>query len=242
MPDGLDELNGIIVVLLDAGADRENVHVENDVLGSEADLLGEQSIGAPADIHFALSRDRLAFFIKGHDDDGGAIALDESSLMKKLFFPFLQADGVDDGFSLNAFQAGFDDRPFRAIDHDGNSGDAQVRGDEVQEPSHSFVAVDETFVHVDVEDVGAGLDLFACDGERPFEIAAADQAGKALRAGDVGALADHDEVALRTDDQRLGAAQRRPCWDLRGTSRRNALDGFGNGVNPLGRRAAAAAH
>src|SRR5207245_143945 len=102
LSDGLDELNGIIVVLLDAGADRENVHVENDVLGSEADLLGEQSIGTPADIHFALSRDRLAFFIKGHDDAGSAIALDASALVRTRACPYLVATCIDNGFALHA--------------------------------------------------------------------------------------------------------------------------------------------
>jgi hypothetical protein len=33
-------------VLLDAGADREDVRVEDDVLRREADLLGEQLVGA----------------------------------------------------------------------------------------------------------------------------------------------------------------------------------------------------
>ena len=35
---GLDEGDGVVVVLLDAGGDGEDVGVEDDVLGSEADI------------------------------------------------------------------------------------------------------------------------------------------------------------------------------------------------------------
>ena len=45
----LDELDRVVVVLLDAGADGQDVDVEDDVLGREAGLLGEQLVGALAD-------------------------------------------------------------------------------------------------------------------------------------------------------------------------------------------------
>ena len=71
--------------------------------------------------------------------------------------------------------------------------------DQVQEPGHRLLAVDQALVHVDVEDVGAALDLLAGDGQRLLEVALLDQAGEPLRAGDVGPLADHDEVGLGAD-------------------------------------------
>ena len=39
---GLEELDGVVVVLLDAGADGEDVGVEDDVSAVEAGLLGQQ--------------------------------------------------------------------------------------------------------------------------------------------------------------------------------------------------------
>src|SRR4029077_16294542 len=54
-----------------------------------------------------------------------------------------------------------------------------------------------------VEDVGATPDLFQGNVRRLREIAGRDQAREALRAGDVGPLADHDEVAVGTDGQRF---------------------------------------
>ena len=50
---GLDEVDAVIVVLLDAGGDGEDVGVENDVLGREAGLLGQQLVGAGADFDLA---------------------------------------------------------------------------------------------------------------------------------------------------------------------------------------------
>ena len=38
----LDEIDGVVVVLLDAGGDREDVRIEDDVFGRETDLLGQQ--------------------------------------------------------------------------------------------------------------------------------------------------------------------------------------------------------
>jgi hypothetical protein len=51
---GLDEVDRVVVVLLDAGGDREDVRVEDDVLGREADLLDQQPVGARADLDLAL--------------------------------------------------------------------------------------------------------------------------------------------------------------------------------------------
>ena len=66
-------------------------------------------------------------------------------------------------------------------------------GDEVEELRHRRLAVDQRLVDVDVEDVGAALDLLAGDGERGVPVAGLDGLGELRRAGDVGALADDDE-------------------------------------------------
>ena len=54
LADGLDELDGVVVVLLDAGADGQDVRVEDDVRGREADLLGQQLVGPLADRDLAV--------------------------------------------------------------------------------------------------------------------------------------------------------------------------------------------
>ena len=63
----------VVVVLLDAGGDREDVRIEDDVFGREADLLRQQLVGALADRDLALDRVGLALLVERHDDDGGAV-------------------------------------------------------------------------------------------------------------------------------------------------------------------------
>jgi len=68
-----DEVERVAVVLLDAGRDGEDVRIENDVLGREADRLGEQPVAALADLDLALDRVRLALLVERHHDHGGAV-------------------------------------------------------------------------------------------------------------------------------------------------------------------------
>ena len=74
----LDEIDAVVVVLLDAGGDGEDVRIEDDVLGREADLFGQNVVGALADLGLALERVGLALLVEGHDDDRGAVAAHES--------------------------------------------------------------------------------------------------------------------------------------------------------------------
>ncbi len=70
----LDEVDAVVVVLLDAGRDREDVRIEDDVFRREADLVDEDVIGARADLGLALERIGLALFVEGHHHHGRAIA------------------------------------------------------------------------------------------------------------------------------------------------------------------------
>ena len=104
-------------------------------------------------------------------------------------------------------QAGLDHLPLRAVDHDRHARDLGLAGDQVQEAHHRRLAVEHRLVHVDVDDLGAVLDLLARDAERLLELAVEDQARERLRAGDVGALADVDEQRAGADQHRLEAGQ-----------------------------------
>ena len=96
------------VVLLDPRRDREDVRVEDDVLGREAGLLGQQPVGALADRDLALDGVGLALLVEGHHDDAGAVAADRARLLEELLLALLEADRVDDALALEALEAGLD--------------------------------------------------------------------------------------------------------------------------------------
>ena len=67
---GADEVDGVGLVLLQACAHGEDVHVEDDVLRWEADG-GQQLIGSLGDGRLALEGGGLSRFVEGHDHHGG---------------------------------------------------------------------------------------------------------------------------------------------------------------------------
>ena len=75
-----DEVHGVVVVLLDAGGDREDVRVEDDVLRREADLLRQDAIGALADLDLALEAVGLAALVERHHHHRRAVTTDQLGL------------------------------------------------------------------------------------------------------------------------------------------------------------------
>ena len=185
-----DEIHGVIRVLFQTRADGQHVRIKNDVLRREADFLDEQIVSAFADGNFPLERIRLARFVKCHHDDRRAIAMDKFRVMQKLFLAFLERNGIHDAFALKTFQSGLDDFPFRGIHHHRHFADVRFARDEIEKTVHRGDAVNHSFVHADVNDLRAVLDLLPRDGERFFKFIFFDELRKFRRTGDVRALAD----------------------------------------------------
>src|SRR6267143_7071890 len=101
---GFEEIHRIIIVFLDAGRHSEDVWIEDDVLGWEANALREEAIGPLADRDLALIRVGLAAFIEGHHHHGSSIAMDQFGLLEKLGFAFFEADAIDEGLALDFLQ------------------------------------------------------------------------------------------------------------------------------------------
>ena len=206
---GVDEVDRVVVVLLHAGGDGEDVRIEDDVFGREADLVDEDAVGALADADLVLVGRGLALLVERHHDDRGAVLEDRVRVLAEDVFAFLQRDRVDDALALQAFEAGFDDLPLRGVDHEGHLGDLGLAAEQLQEAGHRRDAVDHPFVHADVDDVGAVLDLLPRDADRFLVLAFLDQLRELRRAGDVGPLADHHEDAgLLRERLRSGQPQR----------------------------------
>ena len=101
----------------------------------------------------SLERVGLALFVEGHHDDRRAVAQNFARLFAEFRLAFLERNGIHDAFALNAFQAGFDDFPFRGIHHERHFGDLRFAAEQLQEARHGGDAVNHPFVHADVDDV-----------------------------------------------------------------------------------------
>ncbi len=98
--------------------------------------------------------------------------------MLELLDTFLHGDGVDDAFALDALEARLDHFPLGGVDHDRHAGDVRLAGDQVEEPDHRRLGVEHALVHVDVDHLGAGLDLLQSDFQRLGVVFLADEAGE----------------------------------------------------------------
>ena len=186
-------------MFLDAGRDSENIRIKNDVRRPKTDDLGEYLVAALADSNLAFDVVRLPLFVEGHHDHGGTVIANKLRLSDECFLAFFQADGVDDGLALYAAQARLDDRPLGRIDHDGNARHSGFRGNQVQKFCHRLFRIQHAFVHVDIDNLSAVLNLLARDLNRCVVIIGLDQAPENRRARDVASLTDVDEQIVRTD-------------------------------------------
>ena len=157
----LDEVDAVIVVFFQPGRDRKDIRIEDDVFGRKADLVDQDVVGALADLGLARKRIGLSDLVERHHHDGGAMAARDLGLVDEFLHAFLHRDRVHHRLALNAFQAGFDHGEFRGVDHHGDAGDVGLGGDEVEEGHHRGFGIEQALVHVDVDDLGAVLDLVA---------------------------------------------------------------------------------
>ncbi|MCY1428141.1 hypothetical protein D9M71_440140 [compost metagenome] len=190
---GFDEVHGIVVVFFDASGHGEDVRVEDDVFGGETHVIDQDVVAALADLALARGGVGLADFVEGHHHHGGAIALAQLGVMLEDLDAFLHRDRVDDALALDAFETGFDHLPLGGVDHDRYAGNVRLTGDQVEELDHGRLGIEHPFVHVDVDHLGAGLDLLQGDFQGFGVVLFADQPGELGGTGDVGALTDVHE-------------------------------------------------
>ena len=168
---GVEKVDRVIIVFLDAGRHREDIRIEDNVLGGKADPLREEAIGPLTDFDLALIRVGLASLIESHHYHGCPIAMNQFGLLEKLGFALFEADAIDDGLALDVLQTRLEDVPLRTIHHDGHATDIRFRRHQSQELLHGSLGVEHAFVHIDVDDLGAPLDLLPRHRERGFIIA-----------------------------------------------------------------------
>ncbi|CAI8251483.1 MAG: Uncharacterised protein [Flavobacteriia bacterium] len=204
---GTKEIDRISAVFFHARAHGKNIRVEDDVLRRHAHFLGEDGIGAFADLDPPLVAVGLSVFIECHDDDRRSVVAHLGRLFDKSFFTFLQAQAVHHALSLQALQPGLNDLPLGRIHHNGNSCDVRLGHDQIQEGFHGFHSIDHAFVHIDVEDLSTVFHLILCDLKGRIVVALVDQSQELSRSGHIAALANIHEVRSGRDRQRFESAQ-----------------------------------
>jgi hypothetical protein len=128
-------------------------------------------------------------------DHGRAIVADLAGEAEELASPSFMLIELTIGLPDTHFRPGLDHAPFGAVDHEGDAGDVRLGRDQLQVGDHGMLGVEQAFVHVDVDDLRAVLDLLARDFDGGGVVAGHDQLLEGGGAGDVGALADIDESA-----------------------------------------------
>src|SRR5690606_26313162 len=239
---GLDEIDRIRVVLRDAGRHGEDVRVEDDILRRKADVIHQNPIGALANRLSPLKRVGLPLFVECHHDDGRAEPPHDAGLITEDGLALLKTDGVYNALPLNALQPRLDHGPSRRIDHYGDFRDVGFGGDEVQKSHHRLLGIEHPLVHVHVDELRAVLDLLQGDGEGFLVIVLLDQAGEALGARDVRALADVHEVGFGPDDERLQTTQPQIRLLVEDAARPMPLGGVGDRADVLRGRPATASY
>ncbi len=156
---GFDKVHRVIIVFVDPRGYREDVRVENNVFGREADLFRQNFVSAGADFDFPRLGIRLPLFVERHHHHRSPVTAHQLGLMDEFFHAFLHRNRVDDAFALDALQPCLDDFPLGGIDHDRHAGNVRFRGDQVEEAGHFFFRIQQAFVHIDVDDGSAAFDL-----------------------------------------------------------------------------------
>ena len=183
-------------MFFDSGGNRQDVGVENDVLGGEAELLGKKIEGAFANAHFFVSLSCLTLFVKRHHDSCSTVAANQFSTPEELFFAIFQADRIDDRLTLNTLEACFEDFPFGAVNHDGHCTDVRLPRDEPQVFGHRLCTIQQGVIHVDIDHARAALNLIPRDLNGFLKQFFPNQASKLSGARHIGPLTNHQKVGI----------------------------------------------
>ena len=79
-----DKGDAIIIMLFNAGRDRKDVRVENDVFRRKVEFIAQEVIGAGTNLHLAVHGISLTQFVECHDDSRRAIAPHQRGLAAEL--------------------------------------------------------------------------------------------------------------------------------------------------------------
>ena len=239
---GADKVLCIVIVFFDTGRHREDIRVKDNIFRREADLFGEDFVGATANLNFTFAGVGLTNLVESHHHHRGAVAANQFRMVDKGFDALFHRDGVNDAFSLNAFQALFNDFPLGGVNHDRHAGNVRLAGNQVKETHHRRFRVEHPLVHVDIDNLRAAFHLLTRNVQRFAVLLFFNQPLKFRRAGDVSSFTDVNEQAIVADIQRLQAGEAAGHRNFRQLTRRQARYRPAHGGDMLRGGTAAAAN
>ena len=101
---GADKVLCVVVMLFDTGGDGKDIGVEDNIFRREADLFGEDFVGATANLNFTFAGVGLTNLVESHHHHRGAVAANQFRMVDKGFDALFHRNRVNDAFALNTFQ------------------------------------------------------------------------------------------------------------------------------------------
>ena len=188
-----DELNGIIIMLLHTGSYGKYVRVEDDIERIHTQLVYQKMISTFCYLDAALESGSLTNLIKTHHNNGCTIAQHIAGMRKEYFLALLQTDGIDNTLALAALQASHDDVPFGRVDHHRNLRNVWFSSNHIQEINHLGFRIEQTIVHIHVNDSCSISHLLSGNTDGFFIILFVNQTQELPAAGYVTAFAHVDK-------------------------------------------------
>ena len=85
----VDVIDRVVVMLLHARGNGEDIGIEDNVFWSKSDFINQDSVGAFADANLVLVRCSLTLFVEGHYNRRSSIFQNGRGMLAKLLLTFL---------------------------------------------------------------------------------------------------------------------------------------------------------
>ena len=188
-PSGsLNEIDRVIVVFFDTRGHGQHVGIENNIMRIKSYFVHQDMISPFTDLNLAAEGIGLSLLVESHDDDSRSELFHLAGMRHKHVLPFLQGDGVDNAFTLHTLQPRTNHFPLGRVNHKRHTGNFRFRSHQIQEGGHLFCRIQQSVVHIDIENQCPIFHLLAGDGQSLLVFLLVDESEKFPRTCHVAAF------------------------------------------------------
>jgi len=163
---GFYVINSVVIVLLDACGDSQNIRIDEDILRRKTGFLRQQTVRSVSHLPASLECGSLSLLIEEHHHCGSAVTPHQPCFLQEFLLTLLQADGVDNRLALYALQSCLQHLPLRGVNHYRQPGYVRLTHHYVDEPSHGCDAINHGIIHAYIYHLCAALHLITRHIER----------------------------------------------------------------------------